>query len=113
MNEGYKSGGTIGGKWGCALAAIVGVPILGFVILLSALGDCAPDVSCRHDLDWLLILAALADLGRVGNRRGCWLHIPRAYQRCNSALDQRQLTTIFRHSGARSNAPVYEVSGKL
>ncbi|WP_294256452.1 hypothetical protein [uncultured Sphingomonas sp.] len=66
MNEGYKSGGTPGGKWGCALAAMVGVPLLGFAILLSALGDCAPDASCHHDLDWLLILAALATAAVVG-----------------------------------------------
>ncbi|WP_333570903.1 hypothetical protein [Sphingomonas sp.] len=66
MNEGYKSGGTPGGKWGCALAAIVGVPLLGLIILLSAWGDCASDVSCHHDPNWLLILAALATAAVVG-----------------------------------------------
>lgn len=60
MDQGYQSGGTTGGKWGCGMAALVGLPLLGFVILLSALGDCVPDAPCHHDLDWLLIVAALA-----------------------------------------------------
>jgi hypothetical protein len=60
MDKGYQSGGTPGGKWGCGVAALTGVPLLGFVILLSALGDCIPDAPCHHDLDWLLMAAALA-----------------------------------------------------
>ncbi len=43
----YKSGGTVGGKWGCALAAFVGVPIFSVLLIADALGDCAPDVPCR------------------------------------------------------------------
>lgn len=60
MDEGYQGGGTPGGKWGCGLAALVGVPLLGFVILLSALGDCVPDAPCHQDLEGLLMGAALA-----------------------------------------------------
>jgi hypothetical protein len=66
MDEGYQSGSTAGGKWGCGLAALVGLPLLGFVILLGALGDCVPDAACHHDLDWQLIVAALAVAAAVG-----------------------------------------------
>ncbi len=66
MDDGYQSGGTPGGKWGCGLAALVGAPSLGFVILLGALGDCVPDGPCHHDLDWLLMVAALGIAAVVG-----------------------------------------------
>ncbi|MCT8002390.1 hypothetical protein ACQKJZ_06490 [Sphingomonas sp. NPDC019816] len=66
MADGYRSGGTPGGKWGCGIAALVGLPLLGCVILLSALGDCVPEAPCRHDLDWLLVAAALAVAAVVG-----------------------------------------------
>ncbi|WP_433910835.1 hypothetical protein [Sphingomonas yabuuchiae] len=36
------------------------------MILLSALGDCVPEASCHHDLDWLLVAAALAVAAVVG-----------------------------------------------
>ena len=40
---------------GCLAAALVGVPLFGFVFLASALGDCIPDAPCNHDLNlWLL-----------------------------------------------------------
>lgn len=48
------------------MAALVGLPLLGFVILLGALSDCVPDAACHHDLDWLLIVAALAVVAAVG-----------------------------------------------
>ncbi len=43
----YKSGGTAGGKWGCALAAFVGVPIFSVLLIADALGDCALDAPCK------------------------------------------------------------------
>lgn len=45
-DNGYVGGPTRGGKWGCALAALVGVPVGIFLMIVDALGDCAPDVSC-------------------------------------------------------------------
>jgi len=33
MDDGYQSGGTPGGKWGCGLAVLVGVPLLGLLSL--------------------------------------------------------------------------------
>jgi hypothetical protein len=64
--EGYRGGGTVGGKVGCALAAVVGLPLLGLAILISVLGDCMPDAPCNHDPQWWLILGALAFSLAVG-----------------------------------------------
>jgi len=66
MDDGYQSGGTPGGKWGCGLAVLVGVPLLGSVILTNALGDRIPAAPCHHSLDWLLLVAALAIAAAVG-----------------------------------------------
>lgn len=62
----YKGGGTAGGKWGCALSAVIGVPLLCLAVLLSALGDCAPDTPCNHDIGWKLQLGTLAVAALVG-----------------------------------------------
>lgn len=43
----YQSGTTAGSKWGCAAAAIIGVPFFCFLTLVDALGDCVPDVDCK------------------------------------------------------------------
>jgi len=66
MDDGYQSGGTPGGKWGCGLAVLAGVPLLGLVILTNALGDRVPVAPCHHSLDWLLMVAALAKAAAVG-----------------------------------------------
>jgi hypothetical protein len=67
MDDGrYKGGGTAGGKLGCALSAIVGVPLLCMAILLSALGDCIPNEPCNHDIGWKLQLGALLIAAIVG-----------------------------------------------
>lgn len=62
--DGYKGGATIGGKWGCALAAIVGVPLLGLALLINALGDCFNH--CHPKQDWTMFGAALVIAGVVG-----------------------------------------------
>ena len=36
-DHGYDDGPTRGGKWGCAVAAIVGAPIFFFLMLVDAL----------------------------------------------------------------------------
>ena len=66
MDDGYQSGGTPGGKWGCGLAALVGVPLLSFVVLLSALGGCVPNAPCHHDPDKFLMVAARGIVAVVG-----------------------------------------------
>jgi hypothetical protein len=58
-NGGYKGEGTPGGFWGCALAALAGVPLIGFSFLASALGDCGPDVHCNHGLIWWLFVPSI------------------------------------------------------
>lgn len=63
---GYRGSGTAGGKWGCALAVVVGGPLLGLAVLVSALCDCIPDARCNHDLQWWLILGALAITLAIG-----------------------------------------------
>jgi len=47
MDDGrYKSGSTLGAKWGCASAIFVTLPIFIFLLLVDTLGDCAPDITC-------------------------------------------------------------------
>ena len=46
MSNGYDDDRTRGGKWGCAVAAIVGTPIFFVLMLVDALGDCAPGAPC-------------------------------------------------------------------
>ena len=48
MSDGkYQGGTTAGSKWGCAVAAVIGVPLLYFLTLVDALGDCVPDSNCK------------------------------------------------------------------
>jgi hypothetical protein len=43
----YRGGTTAGSKWGCAVAALLGVPLFFFLMLVEALGDCVPDTECK------------------------------------------------------------------
>lgn len=43
-------------KWGCLAAALIGVPVFLFLLGMDALGDCAPDASCRKGF-LLMVLA--------------------------------------------------------
>jgi hypothetical protein len=62
----YRDGTTLGGKVGCGAAAIVGVPLIGIVFIISSLGDCVPDLECHRGLDWSLFGGALAIAAAVG-----------------------------------------------
>lgn len=56
MNDGrYKGGGTTGGKWGCALAAVFGLPVFCLSVLVASMGDCMPGVQCHRGF-WLEVL---------------------------------------------------------
>ena len=44
----YKAGPTSGGKWGCAVAVLVGAPLFVFLLIVDALGDCVPDTACKN-----------------------------------------------------------------
>jgi hypothetical protein len=68
VSDRYQSGSTTGGKWGCAVAALIGIPLTFLAILVSALGDCMPDVDCKRGLPERyvipsLLIAAIAGLG--------------------------------------------------
>jgi len=70
MREGrYHGGDTIGGKWGCAVSVIVGLPLIGIAYLIAALGDCVPGADCIDG--WKLILAAVAITALVGFAARC------------------------------------------
>ena len=56
---GYRGGATPGGKWGCALASLVGIPLLFCLTLVNALGDCVPDTAC-HDGFWTMVVLPTA-----------------------------------------------------
>ena len=62
---GYKSGSTTGGKVGCAVAALVGLPMLGFALLVGALGGCAITTNDCTPL-WQLVAIALLGALAVG-----------------------------------------------
>ena len=64
--SGYQPSTTTGGKIGCAMSALVGVPLIGIVFILSVLGDCVPDVKCSRGLDWSLMGGAIAIAAAVG-----------------------------------------------
>lgn len=62
----YRGGATPGGKIGCGVAACVGLPLTGAVCIAAALGDCAPGVVCRRDVDWAFLAGALAIAAGAG-----------------------------------------------
>ncbi|MBB3349267.1 hypothetical protein [Sphingomonas sp. BK069] len=60
----YQGGGTVGGKVGCALATVVGLPLLSAAFIYASIGDCAPGAACVDG--WKMIVAAAAISGIVG-----------------------------------------------
>ena len=63
---GYQGGNTRGGKWGCAVAGLVGLPIFILLVLADALGDCAPDTPCHHGFWTMVVLPTLLAAVPVG-----------------------------------------------
>ncbi|WP_205412205.1 hypothetical protein [Sphingomonas crusticola] len=43
----YRGGPSVGGMWGCGVAALLGAPLFAVLIVGDALGDCAPDINCH------------------------------------------------------------------
>jgi hypothetical protein len=64
--SGYQGGTTTGGKWGCAFAALVGVPLFSFLIIVQALGDCSPDVEYHSGFWAYVVLPTIAAALPVG-----------------------------------------------
>jgi hypothetical protein len=66
-DPGYRSGGTAGGRCGCAAAALPMVLLAPIWFLVTTLGNCAPEDACRRNQGWdtLVMLATLAALGAL------------------------------------------------
>ena len=62
---GYQGGGTAGGKWGCGLAAVVSVPLLGGALQIAALGQCADDNQFDCIPHWQLFAGAILIIATV------------------------------------------------
>jgi len=76
-SQGYDDGPTRGGKWGCAVAALIGGPLFLFLMLIDSLGDCPPDVDCGKGVWTHVVLPTMLVTIPVGliirwvvNRRG-------------------------------------------
>jgi hypothetical protein len=67
-NRGYDSGGTVGGKWGCAVSALVGIPLFSGALLISSMGHCAPDVDCVPNWQLFAGAAGLTIVVGIGTR---------------------------------------------
>lgn len=55
MPEGSYKGLAGGEKWGCGVAALIGVPLFLFLLAVDAVGDCAPDSGCTKGF-WTNVL---------------------------------------------------------
>lgn len=64
--SGYQGGQTAGGKWGCAIAALASVPLLGGALMLAALGQCAADNPLDCIPHWQLFVGAVLAISAVG-----------------------------------------------
>ena len=45
--DGYRGGPTPEGLWGCLVAALIGIPIFLFLMLVTSLGDCGGGSECK------------------------------------------------------------------
>jgi hypothetical protein len=63
-DSGYRGGSTTGGRWGCALSIVIGLPLIGFAFAVLSLGDCAPGVQCTSG--WTLMVLAIIIAAVVG-----------------------------------------------
>ena len=65
-DDGYRSGVTIGSKWGCVATILVGCPLLFLSLLVGAIGDCAPDSRCASQSVVFVILLPIGIAALVG-----------------------------------------------
>jgi hypothetical protein len=64
--SGYRGGASPGGRWGCATAMLLGVPLLLLLLLADAMGDCAPDTSCHHGFWSMVVLPTVLIVAPIG-----------------------------------------------
>jgi hypothetical protein len=74
-DSGYQSGGTIGGKLGCAVSAVIGLPMAGLMLFFSgsATTDCGHSKTCSPAIELitnLLFLSAVLLVIGFGIRLG-------------------------------------------
>ena len=70
MSNGYRGGGTTGGRWGCGLAFLIGFPLFAFLLFITTFGDCVPDEQCHGSVFIYVVLptALAAALFGFGSR---------------------------------------------
>ena len=64
--QGYDGGLTRETKWGCVAATIVGALVFAPLLFVDAIGDCAPDTSCRKGFFLMVLLPTLIAAGVAG-----------------------------------------------
>jgi hypothetical protein len=57
--EDFDGGLSNADRWGCAAAFLVGTLVFAPLILVDALGDCAPDADCRKGFLLMVLLPSL------------------------------------------------------
>lgn len=65
MSEQYDGSLDRADKWGCVASLIVGLPLFAFLLLMDALGDCAPDVTCQKGFLRMVLAPTLIVAGVV------------------------------------------------
>lgn len=68
QREGYHGGTSAGGKLGCGIAALVGVPLLGVATIIASMGQCDPDASCPPNWLWFAGAVIVASAAGFGSR---------------------------------------------
>tara|TARA_B000000460_G_scaffold225218_1_gene179377 strand:+ start:138 stop:386 length:249 start_codon:yes stop_codon:yes gene_type:complete len=73
MDDGrYQGGGTRGGKWGCGMSLLITVPIFTILLMVEALGDCAPDIPCGKGF-WSHVMLPSAAVALITGLAVRWL----------------------------------------
>lgn len=69
MDEsGYRSATTIGGKVGCAVAAVIGIPLLALAFFVAIpFGDCRPNDPCHEGEGWRMLAAIVVVAAIAGS----------------------------------------------
>ena len=57
--DSYDGGLSTADKWGCVAASVIGLPIFAVLLLVDAIGDCAPDTPCRKGFLLMVLLPSL------------------------------------------------------
>jgi len=64
--ESYDGQMSRAAKWGVLAAAVVGLPTFAFLLMLDALGDCAPATACHKGFLLMVLAPTVAIASGVG-----------------------------------------------